>query len=214
MAVDDAFQMLAAEYWGTIWSSLDAAQRSELAGAVGQLASANPDEEAFSRATLRLLGVLRDLLPDDHPVVEVADETYRWAAAPPADWRPVLTALSARLAAVVSEDVRERLKRSPALSADQVRSSGSDPGQRFLIRLESRRRGLRFPAFQFDPQGRPISTVLLINERLGADDDPWGVADWWLGENAWLDAVPAELIGTRDDLLVAAADAVTRPDWW
>ncbi len=213
MAVDDAFQMLAAEYWDSVWSSLEATQRSELAGAIGQLASADADEEAFSRATLLLLDVLRDLLPDEHPVLEAADETYRWAAAP-VDWRPVLTALSARFAAIISEDVRERLKRSPALSADQVRSGGSDPGQQFLIRLESRRRGLRFPAFQFDPRGRPIDTVLRINECLGADDDPWGVTDWWLGENAWLDAVPAELIGTRDDLLLAAADAVTRPDWW
>jgi hypothetical protein len=214
MAVDDAFQMLAAEYWDSVWSSLDAAQRSELAGAVGQLVSADPDEEAFSRATLRLIDVLRDLLPEEHPVLEAADETYRWAGGPPVNWRPVLTALSARLAAIISEDVHEWLKRSPALSADQVMSGGSDPGQRFLIRLESRRRGLRFPAFQFDPHGRPIGTVLRINERLGADDDPWGVTDWWLGENAWLDAVPAELIGSRDDLLLAAADAVTRPDWW
>ncbi len=214
MTVHDAFRMLGDEYWESIWSSLNAAQRSELASAVGALASADPDEEAFSRASLRLLDVLRDLLPEDHPVLEAADETYRWAAAQAADWRPVLTALSARFAAVISEDVRERLKRTPALSADQIRSAGSDPRHRFLIRLESRRRGLRFPAFQFDPHGRPINTVLRINERLGADDDPWGVTDWWLGENAWLDAVPAELIGTRDDLLLAATEAALRPDWW
>jgi len=34
------------------------------------------------------------------------------------------------------------------------------------------------------------------------------VADWWLGRNAWLDAIPADLIGQVDDaLLVRAARA-------
>ena len=51
--------------------------------------------------------------------------------------------------------------------------------------------------------------VLAVNRLLDADEDPWGVADWWLGGNARLGAVPAQLLGRgHDDLLAAAARAV------
>ena len=50
--------------------------------------------------------------------------------------------------------------------------------------------------------------MLTINRLLDADDDPFGVADWWLGRNAWLDAIPADLIGqVAAALLVRAARA-------
>ena len=35
----------------------------------------------------------------------------------------------------------------------------------------------------------------ILLRLLDADDDPFGVADWWLGRNAWLEGVPADLIG-------------------
>lgn len=217
MAIDDALHMLAADYWEPVWLGLTPGQRSELVRVAGDLVRAQPDEDAFYAAVLGVLDVLRRGLAEDHPVLEAADQTYRWAAAPPVDWRPVITGLSGRLAvaardlAVAARDeVRERLRQSPAMTADQVKSAGSDP---YLIRLESGSGDFRFPLFQFDPAGHPIRTVLAVNERLGADDDPWGVADWWLGDNAWLNAVPADLLGSRDDLLLAAADAVARPDW-
>lgn len=46
-------------------------------------------------------------------------------------------------------------------------------------------------------------------QLLDAAEDPWGVADWWLGANAWLGAVPAQLLGrVADDVLLDAARAV------
>jgi hypothetical protein len=214
MAIDDALVMLASDYWDSVWSALSADDRDRLYGAVGALVSAEPDEQEFNRAVIGLLQLLRELLPEDHEVLDAADATYRYVAAPPVDWRPAVSGLGARIAVIASEDVHQWLSRRPALSIEQVRSAGSDPGQPFLIRLDAAGGGFRFPAFQFDPAGRPIETVLAINALLGADDDPWGVADWWLGDNAWLDAVPAELIGSRDDVLLAAAAAARRPDWW
>lgn len=213
MAIDDALRMLAADYWEPVWLGLTPGQRSELAAAAGDLVRAQPDEDAFYAAVLGVLDVLRSVLAQEHPILEAADDTYRWALAPPVDWRPVIAGLSERIAVIARDEVRERLGQSSALTADQVRSAGSDPADPFLIRLESGNGEFRFPVFQFDSAGRPIGTVLAVNERLGADDDPWGVADWWLGDNAWLDAVPADLIGSRDDLLLAAANAVARLDW-
>lgn len=215
MAIDDALWMLAADYWEPVWLGLTSAQRSDLASAVSDLTRARPDEDTFYPAVLAVLEVLRGVLPYEHPVLEAADETYRLIAplAPPVDWGPVVLGLSRRIAVIAHDDVRERLIRSPAVTADQIRAAGSDPADPLLIRLRSTSGGVTFPAFQFDPAGRPITTVLMVNERLGADDDPWGVADWWLGDNAWLDAVPADLLGSSDDLLLAAAEAVTWPDW-
>jgi hypothetical protein len=214
MAIDDALHMLATEYWDSVWSALNPDDRSQLLDAAAGLAIAGPDEIALNQALLRMLRVLRDVLPDEHAVLEAADETYRLATAPPVDWRPVTGALSEQVAAIVRESVRGRLQRSPALTTDQVRSAGCDPAEPSLIRLDSDSGDTRFPAFQFDHKGQPIEIVLRINERLGAGDDPWGVADWWLGENAWLDVAPADLIGSGDDRLLAAADAAAHPGWW
>jgi hypothetical protein len=78
-----------------------------------------------------------------------------------------------------------------------------------LIRLERGDGVVQLPAFQFDAAGRPIQIVLTVNRLLGAEDDPWGAADWWLGPNAWLGAVPADLIGQVDEnVLLATAKAV------
>lgn len=55
--------------------------------------------------------------------------------------------------------------------------------------------------------------MLAINAMLGAAADPWGVADWWLGPNLWLDAVPATLLGAGlDEQLLAAASVVGEDD--
>ena len=66
----------------------------------------------------------------------------------------------------------------------------------------------QLPAFQFGLDGQPIPVVVTINRLLEAAADPWGVADWWLGRNAWLNGIPADLLGQVDDaLLVLAARA-------
>lgn len=109
---------------------------------------------------------------------------------------------------------RERLLAEPALTrTDLAEFFGVAADQPGLIRLRPSGGPERLPAFQFDGEGRPRPLVLAINTMLGAAADPWGVADWWLGPNPWLDAVPATLLGTGlDDQLLAAASVVGEDD--
>ena len=109
---------------------------------------------------------------------------------------------------------RERLLAEPALTeTDLTELFGVAADQPGLIRLRASAGPEQLPAFQFDAEGRPRPLVLAINAMLGAAADPWGVADWWLGPNPWLDAVPATLLGTGlDDQLLAAASVVGEDD--
>ena len=73
--------------------------------------------------------------------------------------------------------------------------------------------GDRLPRFQLDSAHEPYEVVLAVNRILQAEADPWGAASWWLRANGWLDAVPAELVGTRSsDRLTAAALAEWEDD--
>ncbi|MBZ3901909.1 DUF3168 domain-containing protein [Streptomyces griseiscabiei] len=105
---------------------------------------------------------------------------------------------------------RDRLLAEPALTAGELAEHfGSRPDQPDLIRLPAAGGPARLPAFQFDADGHPRPVVLTVNALLGAAADPWGVADWWLGPNPWLDAAPATLLGAGlDDQLLAAARVV------
>ena len=106
---------------------------------------------------------------------------------------------------------KDWLLAAPAVDQAEVRRRGVDPGSPALIRIGRSGQAPRWPAFQFDPAGQPYPVVTEINVLLDADHDPWGVADWWLGRNAWLDACPADLIGRgEDERLIAAARAVLR----
>ncbi|MEE1764977.1 DUF3168 domain-containing protein [Streptomyces sp. SP18BB07] len=109
---------------------------------------------------------------------------------------------------------RERLLAEPALTeTDLTELFGVAADQPGLIRLRASAGPEQLPAFQFDAEGRPRPLVLAINAMLGAAADPWGVADWWLGPNPWLDAAPATLLGTGlDDQLLAAASVVGEDD--
>jgi hypothetical protein len=109
---------------------------------------------------------------------------------------------------------RDRIMEEPVLTAEELRDVfGVEPEEPELIRLRPREGVEVLPAFQFDGEGRPRPLVLTVNGLLGAAGDPWGVADWWLGPNLWLDAVPATLLGAGlDDQLLAAARAVGEDD--
>ncbi len=97
-----------------------------------------------------------------------------------------------------------------AYSPAHVQRMGADPEQPGLIRIPRPDGRPALPAFQFTRAGEPNPVVLRINRLLGADDDPWGVADWWLCPNVWLGATPAHVLDTvDDDVLVAAAAVVT-----
>jgi hypothetical protein len=108
----------------------------------------------------------------------------------------------------------ERLLAAPALSEDDLRENlGVEAIAPELIRLRRRDGSERLPAFQFDGEGRPRDVVVAVNRMLGAEKDPWGVADWWLGPNPWLAAAPASLLGAGlDGQLLAAASVVGEED--
>ncbi|MFE6887156.1 hypothetical protein [Streptomyces sp. NPDC057694] len=108
------------------------------------------------------------------------------------------------------ERIRTRLLSEASFSEEQVELLlGQDPWHRHLIRLSDATGEVRLPTFQFGPDGAPLPVVLSINEELRADVDPWGVADWWLGRNHWLDTPPARALGrVPDDELIAVARTV------
>jgi hypothetical protein len=139
-------------------------------------------------------------LPRRHPVRQALSGGVRLASG-----RSTWEATPARLAAiaVAAEVALADRAAEAALLAAPMRTGGV-PAEDHLIRLGPD----RTPAFQFDGAGRPVPVVLEINRLLDAQGDPWGVADWWLCANLWLDGVPAELLGNVDDrILVMAAEA-------
>ncbi|HEU5030427.1 MAG TPA: hypothetical protein VFV01_36330, partial [Spirillospora sp.] len=146
-------------------------------------------------------------LPRSHPVRR-ALSSVRLAGARSTAWDATPRALAAiALAAdlaLADREAEAALLAVPMVSWREARDRDPGPGGAPLIRLGPD----GAPAFQFDAAGRPVPVVLEINRLLGADTDPWGAADWWLGANAWLAGVPAALLGDVDDrVLVLAARA-------
>ncbi|MCA1219539.1 hypothetical protein [Streptomyces sp. 8L] len=118
-----------------------------------------------------------------------------------------------RMAGPVLGAVRDRLLAEPAVAPDTVGARGPDPGGSGLIRLPGPGGRPRLPLFQFDEGLSPRSVVLDVNRLLGADADPWGVADWWLSGNAWLGTAPARLLGSgQDGRLLDAARLLKEAD--
>jgi hypothetical protein len=104
--------------------------------------------------------------------------------------------------------VAAELLSAESYTEPQVRERGVDPGDLDVIRLDREDGTPQWPAFQFGADGTPPPVVRTINRILAAHDDPYGAADWWLSENAWLRIVPAHAIGrVPDDRLIAAARA-------
>lgn len=78
-----------------------------------------------------------------------------------------------------------------------------------LIRLPRPDGGRQLPRFQFDDALQPHDLVVRVNRLLDAEDDPWGVADWWVSPHAVLVDPPATLLGTaRESEIWAAASAL------
>ncbi len=101
------------------------------------------------------------------------------------------------------------------LAADNRTDQPLESSEAGVIALPSAE-GLVYPAFQFDEHDRLLPIVAEINELLGAAEDPWGVADWWLSDDASLGARPVDLIaGIRADHdgLRRAAHALLEADW-
>ncbi len=212
------FLVTLARHWPAVLAELapdDARRFTEL---VGQVRTAATSEQAAD-ASYELRQLTRKL-PRGHPV-RTAASSDRYATGPAAldlaDIAAILGDLDLQFGsgdqfqAGDEDDPDAWLLAAPSLSEQDVRAFGVAPERGGLIRLPGNDTGRppRLPAFQFGTDGQPVPVVLAVNELLGAGADPWGVADWWLGENAWLGAVPADLIGrVADAVLLQAARAV------
>jgi hypothetical protein len=226
MSLPDVIAVLA-EYWDDTIRHLAPRDLRLLADSIRRI-EADPGGQQAHLAAADLTTVLAARLPVGHPVLEAISGGSRLVETS-TDWSRIVDVLRSLPAAdalppdlsapggsvpgdgpraVVAQDIDARLLAAPALTALEVRDHGGDPDRGDLIRLSPGRGAVQLPAFQFGPDGRPIPVVLAINRMLAAAEDPWGVADWWLGRNAWLDGSPADLLGRVDDaLLVMAARA-------
>lgn len=201
---------------------------------LADLAQAGDDATAARGALRDIRRMLLLNLPANHELRERISQEVRGTGlvdAPPAELRPdtaqlaeVMALLStvewpqlAPQSAQLARAAQRRLLAAPARGTDQLSAGAAhDPLRAGLIRLTDRGGGARYPDFQFDPDnGEPRPVVQEINRLLLADEDPWGVADWWLGGNSWLRGAPADLLGeVPDDLLVDAARALVEDAAW
>jgi hypothetical protein len=118
------------------------------------------------------------------------------------------------IAAIWREEVLEPREVALALGAKASnREKVSVLRRRSWLLGLPRDRGFLYPAFQVDAARRALRPeVREVNETLDAAGDPWGVASWWVSQNARLGTRPVELVGTaRAEELVQAARAVTAP---
>jgi hypothetical protein len=70
----------------------------------------------------------------------------------------------------------------------------------------------RYPAFQFDAEGRPLP---VMRKLLRAADglEGWGLALWLTAPNGFLDGrTPLDLLHEAPDQVIEAATAITRSD--
>ncbi|MFJ4667693.1 DUF3168 domain-containing protein [Kitasatospora purpeofusca] len=218
------------EHWDEVQEYLDESARDAIA-ALLDAPSADPE-----RTARRIVRLVLAALPDEHPVRAALADSVRYSQAvrlestnhdaalrvldlvrgrstdgdgPEAPPEPEPNALP-----VPPEDADDWLLAADSVSAADYRSGGHDPADPDLIRLTDRQGIVRLPSFQFDGvSGRPLPVVVAVNRLLDADDDPWGVADWWLGANAWLDAVPARLLGTPGEHGLLAAARAEIAEW-
>ena len=113
-------------------------------------------------------------------------------------------------AAVLDQDFLDSSAVGVALGASGVnkREAASDLRRAgALLGVPVRNRYL-YPSFQFDAARAQVHPVVAqVNRLLGAADDPWGVASWWISDHPRLNgARPRDLVGgQRQDDLVALA---------
>jgi hypothetical protein len=197
----DALRALA-QGWAQVQDLLSQPARDRLAALIDDLAAAaddlDPDadpEADLAEGATEIARLLAAGLPAGQPVQAAAAATVTRLVATP-DWR----GLSAALLAAWQpgrQAARDWLLASPA---------AIDRGQPGMIRLLRPDGSVHLPAFQLDHDGTPLPLVVAVNEVLDAAVDPWGAADWWLGQNAWLDAAPADALGrVSDEAMLGAA---------
>ena len=211
-------------HWQDTLALLQPADVRFLAAAIWRIESAPPGSQDAAAAAADLTALLVTRLPHGHPVrAAIAAQTR--LAGETADWPRIslmlraLPEINAQLPSLLpahpapdDAGAEARLLAVPALTPEQVREHGADPDDEDLIRLSPGRGLIQLPSFQFGPDGQAIPIVKAINRLLVAAEDPWGVADWWLGSNTWLNATPADLIGQVEDTLLALAAQAEFPE--
>jgi hypothetical protein len=221
VAIEDVVAALV-QRWDDVLPYLEPADLRAFADTVTLIESSSAVDQAAAGALANLMTLLIVRLPSGHPVREAIASQSRLAgpATASAEVARALRALPGISAALsladppasASQSAQQRLLEAAALTLEQVRERGGDPDRDDLIRLSPGVGPVRLPAFQFDTEGRPLPVVSAINTLLRAAEDPWGVADWWLGANAWLGGVPADLLGRVDDDVLARAAMAELPD--
>ncbi|WP_380283669.1 hypothetical protein [Kitasatospora purpeofusca] len=222
MPPEDVLAALRA-HWDEIREFLDA---PSLAGLQALAEDTTGDPERVARRIVRLVLAA---LPDGHPLRELFDDSVRYARGDngvrvgskdigsftlQAGIAHLVRPASAAPGASPPDDADDWLLAADSVTAAAYRAGGHDPADPDLIRLTDRQGTVRLPSFQFDgASGRPLPVVVAVNRLLDAADDPWGVADWWLGANAWLDAVPARLLGTAGERTLLAAARAEIAEW-
>ncbi|MGC5321166.1 hypothetical protein ACPXB5_20785 [Micromonospora arida] len=204
-----------AQHLPSVLAALGPGQRERLLSLLRAASGAS----APGLAQLRLVSFLVDALPVTHPVrrAAAADDAYLGAVVEDLDIETAFAQIERMWTAEVgvrndpvdvAAVVHKRLLAVASYDGAHVRRLGHDPESAALIRLDG-----RYPAFQFAEDGTVPDVVVRVNRMLRAERDPWGVADWWLSTNAWLDVPPVALLGEdRDDHLLAAAAAVAGGD--
>jgi hypothetical protein len=228
MAIEDALQVVAAD-WTDIEPRLKVSELIALAQ-IGRQSS--PGDEA-SRS-LAVLEIIADALPPAHEAWSALRSSgtrfdpgfhrgSSLATAQLIDLAADALATTMAPADAAADYLEERsvaaIVASGGLHGDDDGGSLDDSsdligGQRLLsIRVDGR---LFFPLFQFRSPGsyEQHELVRRLREQLGAASDPVGAAAWWLTPNPWLQARPADLLGTlREAQIEYAAEQLANDGW-
>ncbi|MGK4585512.1 hypothetical protein [Kitasatospora sp. HPMI-4] len=204
----------AAADWERLSRLLTEEAARQLAAALAALRSSAQDDPGRPDLAAQAARLLLDSLPGPEAAelgggtgarFDPAGQEHSYLGFGPDDLA-VLVLDGHRMVGPVLGSVRRRLLAQPALDEPELRLLGGDPATPGLLRLRGPGGVERIPGFQFGAAGRPRTAVLEVNLILGAEQDPWAVADWWLSANAWLGGSPAELLGTgREGQVVDAA---------